>query len=184
MELILNIIADQYAPIISAIIVAFGYALLFNTPSRAVWMACLLGGIGFTVKTIMFLTIFHGNEIVSTCVGSLTVGFLSVYFAHKVHTPPIVFTIPSVIMMVPGKLAYLCILDFINIVSIKSNAVSEALLIDAVGRAMQVIFILMGLAFGIIAPMILFNTYTVKETDLDKILKRRLNKAEQMLKKS
>lgn len=183
MEHIFDIISDQYAPILSAIIVAYGYALLFNTPYRAIWMACLLGGIGFTMKTIMFFTLFHGNDIVSTCVGSLTVGFLSVYFAHKVHTPPIVFTIPSVIMMVPGKIAYLCILDFINIVSMKSNAVSEALLIDAVGRAMQVVFILMGLAFGIIAPMILFNTYTVKEADLDKILMRRLRKAEQMLKK-
>ena len=159
-------------------LVSVGFAMLFNTPKRALWLVALLGGLGFMIKVVLMKTILPGNDVVAASLGAFAVGFAAVYFSHIVHTPPIVFTIPAVINMIPGKYGYQFMIALMEIVTSPGELVlKNELITDTINKGLKTGFITLGLAFGIIAPMLLLNTYTVKNKDLNKILKRRVTKA-------
>ena len=155
--------------------ISIGFALLFNTPRRALWITGLLGGIGWGIKFMLLETIMPGQIVITSFFGACAVGLLAVYFAHRVHTPPIVFTIPAVINMIPGKLGYEFMMNIIKIVTIETpQEETLSLLFKTVKLGLQTGFITMCLACGVIAPMLLFNTYSVKGKDLNDLIKRRL----------
>ena len=113
--------------------------------------------------------------VITSFLGACVVGLLAVYFAHRVHTPPIVFTIPAVINMIPGKYGYEFMMKIIQIVTVETPQDETLdLLYQTFKLGLQTGFITMCLAFGVIAPMLLFNTYSVKGKDLNDLIKRRL----------
>ena len=155
--------------------ISIGFALLFNTPRRALWITGVLGGIGWGIKFILLGTVMPEQIVITSFLGACAVGLLAVYFAHRVHTPPIVFTIPAVINMIPGKFGYEFMMNIIKIVTVQTPEDETLdLLFKTFKLGLQTGFITMCLAFGVIAPMLLFNTYSVKDKDLNDIIKRRL----------
>lgn len=155
--------------------ISIGFALLFNTPRRALWITGLLGGLGWGIKFVLLGTLMPEQIVITSFLGACTVGLLAVYFAHRVHTPPIVFTIPAVINMIPGKFGYEFMMNIIKIVTVQTPQEETLdLLFRTIKLGLQTGFITMCLAFGVIAPMLLFNTYSVKGKDLNDIVKRRL----------
>jgi len=100
--------------------ISIGFALLFNTPRRALWITGLLGGMGWGIKFMLLETLMPGQIVITSFLGACAVGLLAVYFAHRVHTPPIVFTIPAVINMIPGKFGYEFMMNIIKIVTIET----------------------------------------------------------------
>lgn len=177
MDQLFNIIENIWESVLLSMFVSLGFAMLFNTPRRALWIAMLLGGLGFMVKLVLMHTIMPGQDVVASSLGAFTVGFLGVYFAHRVHTPPIVFTIPAVINMIPGKYGYMFMVGLMKIVTSPGElSLHSELVTDTLSKGLKTGFITLGLAFGIIAPMLLLNTYSVKDKDLNKILARRLKK--------
>lgn len=177
MAQIFDILSGLWESILLSMLVSLGFATLFNTPRRALWIAMLLGGIGFSIKLLLLNTIMKGDDVVASSIGAFVVGFLGVYFAHRVHTPPIVFTIPAVINMIPGKYGYQFMMGLMQIVTSSNDVLlKNELITETVNKGLKAGFITLGLAFGIIAPMLLLNTYTVKNTDLNKILAKRLKK--------
>lgn len=155
--------------------ISIGFALLFNTPRRALWITGLLGGMGWGIKFMLLETLMPGQIVITSFLGACAVGLLAVYFAHRVHTPPIVFTIPAVINMIPGKFGYEFMMNIIKIVTIETPREETLdLLFKTIKLGLQTGFITMCLAFGVIAPMLLFNTYSVKGKDLNELIKNRL----------
>lgn len=155
--------------------ISIGFALLFNTPRRALWITGLLGGVGWGIKFVLLGTIMPEQIVITSFLGACAVGLLAVYFAHRVHTPPIVFTIPAVINMIPGKYGYEFMMKIIQIVTVETPQDETLdLLYQTFKLGLQTGFITMCLAFGVIAPMLLFNTYSVKGKDLNDLIKRRL----------
>ena len=155
--------------------ISIGFALLFNTPRRALWITGLLGGVGWGIKFILLGTVMPEQIVITSFLGACAVGLLAVYFAHRVHTPPIVFTIPAVINMIPGKFGYEFMMNIIKIVTVQTPEDETLdLLFKTFKLGLQTGCITMCLAFGVIAPMLLFNTYSVKDKDLNDIIKRRL----------
>lgn len=158
--------------------VSIGFALLFNTPRRALWITGVLGGIGWSVKFILLGTVMPEQIVITSFFGACVVGFLGVYFAHRVHTPPIVFTIPAVINMIPGKFGYEFMMGLMEIVTVSGTHEENLdMIFKTIKLGLQTGFITLCLAFGVIAPMLLFNTYTVKGKDLNAFIKRRLGRA-------
>lgn len=159
--------------------ISIGFALLFNTPRRALWITGLLGGLGWGIKFVLLGTIMPDQIVITCFLGACTVGLLAVYFAHRVHTPPIVFTIPAVINMIPGKFGYEFMMNIIKIVTVQTPQEETLnLLFRTIKLGLQTGFITMCLAFGVIAPMLLFNTYSVKGKDLNEVIKHRLLRRE------
>jgi hypothetical protein len=77
--------------------------------------------------------------------------------------------------MIPGKYGYEFMMKIIQIVTVETPQDETLdLLYQTFKLGLQTGFITMCLAFGVIAPMLLFNTYSVKGKDLNDLIKRRL----------
>lgn len=174
---IFNTLIEHAEKIFFSVWVSIGFAMLFNTPRRALLISGLLGGIGFGVRAIMMKAIIPDQIVLASFCGACMVGFLGVYFAHRVHTPPAVFTIPAVINMIPGKFGYEFMMGLIKIVTTtKSNDISHELIAETISYGLKTGFITMALSLGVVAPLFFLNTYTVKDKDLHKYIRKKLLK--------
>lgn len=157
-----------------AVIVVLGFAIFFNTPKRTFWVVALLGALGFGVKTILISTVMEGQFVLASLAGATVVGILGVYFAHRVHTPPIVFTIPAVINMIPGKQGYEFVIGILKLVTAGDKDVDFRFFLHVMNSGLSASFILLALTSGIIFPILFLNTKSVKNKDPNKIMKNEL----------
>jgi len=145
---------------------ALGFAILFNVPPRTLFAIWYLGALGGITKFLMLD--FNLNIILSSLVGASLVGVLSVPLAHKIHSPSLIFSIPAVIPMIPGVLAYRMILGLMKI-SVHSNELNmDGVLIDTIQNGMKAIFILLSLAVGVAVPMLITRKESVKRIRINK----------------
>ena len=86
-----------------AFVVGFCWAILFGSPKRLLWVAGLLGGMGHCIRFVLIQLDF--GLITATLAGSVLIGLVGIYAAHKVDSPPVVFTMPACITMIPGMFA-------------------------------------------------------------------------------
>ncbi len=140
---------------------SIGFAILFNVPIRTVWVIFLLGALGGTLKLVTMK--MGGGIILGSFFGAMLVGFLSIYAAHFKHAPPFVFAIPSVIPMVPGAFAYRMMLGVIRLTGDVDHATFTQLLDDTVTNGLKAFFVLMSLALGVSAPMLLTRRESAKQ---------------------
>lgn len=153
-------------------ITSLGFALMFNTPKRALWTVFLLGSLGYLIKFILFKEL-DMNLTLSIFAASCFVGISGMYFAHRAHTPPIIFMIPAVINMIPGLLSYefmMGMIDWISGGTGQKPSVEE--IIQTFSYGISTVFILFALAFGVAFPVVVFKSYTVKGKDLNVMIKK------------
>ena len=167
---------DALEKIAWSVLVSIGFAVLFKTPRRALWVVGLLGGVGFAIKTILLRGIMPEQVIFASLAGASTVGVFGLYFAHRVHTPPIVFTIPAVINMIPGIYGYEFSIGLIQIVSHgQANQFDFNYVMQIVSYGLKAGFIMLALAFGIIVPLLVSNTSTAKDTtDVHQVIREQV----------
>lgn len=148
-----------------SIFVAIGFALLFETPKRVLYVAGLLGGLGHSIRFLLLY--YHMGLVSSTLVASVTIGLAGIYMAHKVHTPPVVFTMPACITMIPGLFAYRTMIGSIKIYTDgKIGIDSPTLLQDTAYNFISTACLLFCLAIGICIGALLFRKKSVKEIRL------------------
>jgi uncharacterized membrane protein YjjB (DUF3815 family) len=153
-------------------ITSLGFALMFNTPKRALWTVFLLGSVGYLIKYLLFKEL-DINLILAIFVASSFVGISGMYFAHRTHTPPIIFMIPAVINMIPGLISYEFMMGMIDLISgNEGQRLPVEEVIQTFSYGITTIFILFALAFGVAFPIIVFKSYTVKGKDLNVLIKK------------
>lgn len=146
--------------------VAVGFALLFETPRKALWVAGILGGLGHCIR--FSLLHYDFGLIAATLSGTVFIGLAGIYCAHKIHTPPVVFTLPACITMIPGLYAYRTMLGCIHIYEMGStNHEASDLLQNTAYNFILTTSLLFCLAIGICIAALLFRKKSVK--DLKKI---------------
>lgn len=166
MELLLAVLQD----FIIAFAVAVCWGILFGTPKRILYVAGLLGGLGHAVRFI-FIQIDLGL-ITSTLIGSVLIGIIGIFVAHKVHNPPVVFTMPACITMIPGMFAYKTMLAGIKLTDSASVDTNPYLLTEMMHNLMLTMSLLFTLAIGICIGTLLFRKSSAKNIDLGKGLKK------------
>lgn len=141
---------------------ALGFAVLFNVPQRALLIVWVIGAMGGLTKLLLMQC--NIGIIIATFAGASLVGILSVYAAHNKHAPPLVFSIPSVIPMIPGAFAYRMMLGLIKL---SGTAVSDELyyqtLAETTSNGLKTLFILMALSVGVAIPMLISRKETIKK---------------------
>lgn len=137
---------------------ALGFAILFNVPPRTLFAIWLIGALGGLSK--FALLSFEVNIIMSSFAGASLIGILSIPLAHKIHSPPLIFSIPAVIPMVPGAYAYRMMLNLINI-AIKPGQ-NDHLVADMFQNGMNVAFILLAISVGVAVPMLITRKDSAK----------------------
>lgn len=155
--MLINILQDAFL----SFFVAVGFALLFETPQKGLLVAGILGGLGHAIR---FTLLYLGFGLVSaTLCGAVVIGLTGIYCAHKIHIPPVVFTLPACITMIPGLYAYKTMLGFIKMYEegINGNDTNH-LLHNTVYNFILTSSLLFCLAIGICIAALLFRKKSVK----------------------
>ncbi len=156
MQLILLMLRDVGL----AFVVAVGFAILFNTPRRILYVAGLLGGLGHCIR---FLLVENGVGLVpATLAAAVFIGLAGIPLAHRVHTPPVVFTMPACITMIPGLYAYRAMLGCVRITDLELVKHSSELLPTTVHYFVLTASLLFTLAIGICIGPLLFRKNSAK----------------------
>jgi uncharacterized membrane protein YjjB (DUF3815 family) len=137
------------------------WGVLFGSPKKVLWLAGLLGGMGHSLRFVM---LEMGMGLISaTLISSVLIGLSGIYCAHKVHHPPVVFTMPACITMIPGLFAYRTILGCIKL-SDPSVFLSNPDIIGQIGyNLVLTMSLLFTLAIGISIAALLFRSKSVRE---------------------
>ncbi len=146
-------------------VAALGFGILFNIPRSAVFTAFALG---FCAGLIKFsLMHFHVHVVLGSFLAAFFVGLICIPMAHKIHQPPVVFSIPPVIPMIPGYYAYETVLSVMNFIFMEGDASKRIVLIDAIfTNGFTMVFVLISLTVGVALPMLLLKKNTVKKIEL------------------
>lgn len=140
---------------------AMGFGILFNVPQRVLIHIFALGLIGAFLKFL-----FHSMEVsvvLASLIGASTIGFLSIQAAMSKHAPPLVFSIPAVIPMVPGLFTYRAMLGIIKLSKSVGDDYNQ-IIAETVNNGLNALLILMCLAVGVGLPNFLPGKNTIKET--------------------
>ncbi len=145
-------------------IAAIGFAILFNVPQRTLLPIGAMGAIGGLIK---FGGMSLGLGIVfASFLGATIIGIISIQLAHLKKSPPLVFSIPGVIPMVPGAFAYRMMLGFIALIDLEGKDTYIQTLIDTVNNGAKMVFILLSLAIGVSLPMLISRKESIKKTNV------------------
>ena len=141
---------------------ALGFAVLFNVPQRTLIIIWMLGAAGGLTKLLLMQA--NVEIVVATLAGAAVIGVLSVSAAHNKHAPPLVFSIPSVIPMVPGAFAYRMMLGLIKLAGTAvTDPTYHQTLAETTSNGLKTMFILMSLAAGVSIPMLISRKDTIKK---------------------
>lgn len=142
-------------------VAAVGFGLLFNIPKNSVFTVFFLGaGAGFIKFLLIHLNV---HVVLGSFLAAFFVGCASIPMAHKIHQPPVVFSIPPVIPMIPGYFAYETVLSIMNFIFITDDPDKRVQLIDSIFKnGFTMFFILISLTVGVALPMLLLKKSTVK----------------------
>lgn len=140
---------------------ALGFAILFNVPQRTLVIIWLVGAIGGLVKfLVMGLEV---NIAIASLAGASVIGVLSVYAAHNKQAPPLVFSIPAVIPMVPGAFAYRMMLGCMELAGKAADSPTYLdTLAQTANNGLKAFFILIAISAGVSIPMLVTRKDTFK----------------------
>jgi len=140
---------------------ALGFAILFNVPQRTLIMIWAMGALGGITK--FFLLNLDVNIALASLAGATLIGVLSVYAAHNKQSPPLVFSTPSVIPMVPGAFAYRMMLGCMTLAGTPTNSQTYVnTLAETANNGLKAFFILIALSAGVAIPMLVTRKDTFK----------------------
>jgi uncharacterized membrane protein YjjB (DUF3815 family) len=147
-------------------IAAIGFAILFNVPRRTLLPIWCIGAMGGLIKfTAMNYEI---GVVFASFFAAIVVGIVAIQMAHLRDSPPLVFSIPSVIPMVPGVFAYKFMLGMIALTTIEKTDIYLQTLIETVNNGAKMIFVLVALGTGVAIPMLLTRKESIKKSDFNK----------------
>lgn len=154
-------LADIFIDFSLAFCVGYCWAILFGTPFKGLWMAGLLGGFGHCLR---FIQLQMGVDLIpATLVASVSIGLLGIYCSHKVHNPPVVFTMPACITMIPGLFAYRSMLGTIKLSESDILRKDPTILQEIAHNGVLTFSLLFTLAVGISISALLFRGKSVKD---------------------
>lgn len=155
-------------------VAAVGFAILFNVPQRVLIHIYALGFIGVFLK--FMLKDMGTNIVLSSLVGATIIGLLSIQAAMSKHAPPLVFSIPAVIPMVPGLYTYRTMLGILKLTNEVGDNYSQ-LMTETVNNGLNASLILMCLAVGVGLPNFLPGKNSIKEVKYLDGIRRKKSKS-------
>lgn len=131
---------------------AMGFAILFNVPQRALFQIFILAAVGGLTKVLLIKSGI--DVIIASLIGASLIGVLSIPAAHNKHAPPLVFSIPALIPMVPGVFGYRTMLGIMKLTGVITNESYSLILNETINNGIKTILITLTLAAGASIPML------------------------------
>ncbi len=139
----------------SAVVVAMGFAIIFNTPKNAMIGVIITALCGYLVRYILLQNGFSIE--LSTLLGATVMGFMAQYFSYKLLFPSAIFSISGSIAMVPGVFAYKSLMALINLATLKD--VNHELIYEMIYFGSKSGIILGSIGIGIAIPNLIMRRY-------------------------
>ncbi len=147
-------------------IAAIGFAILFNVPRRTLISIWVLGAVGGLIKFSAMN--FDYGIVLASFISAALVGVASIQTAHIQKSPPLIFSIPAVIPMVPGAFAYKFMLGMISLTNMVNTDTYLQTLIETVNNGAKMMFVLISLGTGVAIPMLLTRKESIKKSKFNK----------------
>lgn len=148
----MNFFFDLVVDMSLAAVPAVGFGMLFNVPPRILGYCAVGGAIGHGLRFALLQQPIGMPIEWATLLAASLVSFIGVYAAQRVRAHPKVFTVASMIPMVPGVRAYTAMLA---IVQLNQKGFSDDVFKVAVQNALSTFFIVGALAVGLAMPGLL-----------------------------
>jgi len=145
---------------------AIGFAILFNVPRRTIFPIWCMGAMGGLIKFTAMS--YEVSVVFASFFGAVAVGVVAIQMAHLKDSPPLIFSIPSVIPMIPGVFAYKFMLGMIALTNIENADTYMKTLIETVNNGAKMMFVLIALGTGVAIPMLLTRKESVKKSKFNK----------------
>ena len=147
----MEIIFDILIKSIFASIASTGFAMLFNVPKHTLIFCALGGAITYIIRNI---SIELGLSIeLSTFIASSSIGFITLSWSRKFLIPRPVYTVASIIPMIPGTYAFAAMISLVNM---NSHGVTPELIELFIGDSLKAVSILGAISFGLALPSLYF----------------------------
>ncbi len=146
MNLLLALLEDMALASVPAV----GFAMVFNVPRRVLVFCALGGAIGHGLR---FLLMKAGVPVEwGTLAAAVTVSTFGILMARKLRAHPKVFTVASMIPMIPGVALFTALLA---LQEMNHQGVTPELLAVALNNAVRAAFIIGAIALGLAMPGLL-----------------------------
>lgn len=139
---------------IFASIPAVGFGMVFNVPKNTLIYCAFGGAIAYTSRT--FLMDCDVPLELATFLASTVVGIVALRWSRKYIIPRPVYTIASIIPLLPGTYAFTAI---INLISMNAHGVSPELITMFIDNSLKTIIVLGGIGFGLALPSLYYIRY-------------------------
>lgn len=149
MNALLNYSLDFFMSAVPAV----GFAMLFAVPFKYLPFVALGGS--FTHLTRTLCMNYTGSGIVtSTFIASILVSLLFIYISPKLRVPRPVFTVASIIPIIPGKFAYLTLLSAIRVHNLSTD--HGLYVVQFFQNGMLTTAVMLAIGLGIALPPLFF----------------------------
>lgn len=89
---------------IISFIIALSYAIIFNAPRKQLMACGIVGMFGWIIFSVY--SILTGDTVQASFAGAFVVALAAHILAKRHKMPMILFSVPGIILIVPGGLAY------------------------------------------------------------------------------
>jgi uncharacterized membrane protein YjjB (DUF3815 family) len=133
---------------------ALGFALLFNVPPRTLLMCGVLAIAGHACRKLVMVG--GGDIVLGTLCAGLLIGFFAEWWGARRDEPGAIFAVSAAIPMVPGTYMYKAVQGLLGMATLPHGADGTQLLVSAGVSGITACMIVIALAFGVAAPMLLW----------------------------
>ena len=146
-EMIIKMLIEAFFASVASV----GFAMVFNVPKHTLIYCAVGGAITFIARSSL-LHLGIGIEI-STFLASTFIGIVALYWSRKYLIPRPVYTVASIIPMIPGTYAFTAM---ISLVDMNTHGVTEQLIGLFVFNGLKAVSILGAISFGLALPSLYF----------------------------
>ena len=133
-------------------VVSIAFSMLFHTPARYLPLAGLGGACCHLTRSLCLAADI--GIVPSSFAASIVASVMFILVAPRIAVPRPVFTVASIIPIIPGKYAYLTLLSFIHI---HDNPELRQKYIGMIfENGVLTVFVMLAIGFGIAMPALLF----------------------------
>lgn len=139
--------------VLASAIPAMAFAMIFSVPPKYLPFVACGGMVSFGIKYLFFVSL-EFDLIVSCFIASCVISVMFVYIAPKLKVPRPVFTVASVIPILPGQPAFNTI---INLIKIYAEPLSRDVYIsDFFASGLLTTGVMLAIGIGIAMPPLFF----------------------------
>lgn len=159
MHIAVDILLDAFM----AAIAATGFAVVSQPSLKSLPIIAILAAMGHALRFVLLE--YAGIDIVlSSLAAAVVIGFTSLPFARRIHTPMNCLYIPALLPMVPGMYAYRAVFGLIMFIQSSTVESEPAYLHMFMSNLFTSIMVVAVLAAGASLPKFLFKHWAFTAT--------------------